>query len=434
MVYLRLYGCGGNGSSAWVAVRIIFLYNEHMEIQDLKKTQPWIVAVSGGSDSMALLHMCIAYELPVVAAHMNYQKRASAQRDMNGVRSFCAKYHIPLEIRMQEEECTGNFQAFAREKRYLFFGELIEKYNAAGVLVAHQLDDHLETYLMQKEKGAVAETFGLSTDTEIYGCRVIRPLLHHTKAQLEAYCRQHDVPYWVDESNMSDVYTRNRIRHTRIDPLSMTEKYQIEEEIKKCNERHDRLKDAARRFLQEWQYDCVSLCERNDDEQFYILYRWLHESCGVTPSKKMIQTLRIWIAQGGNGNRPCSDTYMVRKEYGMLHLIKIKGESYAYTLTNFQYLETPYFRLSDHGEIIEGVTVTEADFPLTIRNVHAGDAISLRFGTKKVARWLIDRKIPLEQRRIWPVMVNASGKIIFVSKIGCDIAHFSNNPNVFVLK
>ncbi len=410
-----------------------FLYNEHMEKAN-EKAKCWIVAVSGGSDSMALLHMCMVHHLPIVVAHMNYQKRATAQRDMEGVQAFCDKHHIPLEIRLQEETCQGNFQAFARAKRYRFFHELIEKYHAEGVLVAHQLDDHLETYLMQKEKGAMAETFGLKAETEIFGCRIVRPLLSQTKQQLEEYCYLHHVPFWVDESNLSDAYTRNRIRHTQVAALSMETKQTLASEIKEKNARHRELQEMARHFLMNWSYDCASLCQRSKQEQFYILFQWLHESCDITPSKKTIQALGIWIAQTGNGSWSIKDHDMVRKEYGKLSLIKRDGESYSYSLSHLKYIETPYFRLRDHGEVIEGVTLSKSDFPLVIRNAQAGDAITLRFGTKKISRWFIDRKIPLEQRRTWPVMVNAAGKIIFVSKIGCDIAHFSNNPNVFVLK
>ena len=80
------------------------------------------------------------------------------------------------------------------------------------------------------------------------------------------------------------------------------------------------------------------------------------------------------------------------------------------------------------------MTLHEDDFPITIRNVEEHDVIELRFGNKKINRWFIDRKIPKKERKIWPVVVNAKGNVILVPKIGCDIAHFSNNPTIFVLK
>ena len=66
-----------------------------MKLNELDKNQKWIVAVSGGSDSMALLHMCIDAELSIIVGHMNYQKRTTAQRDSDGVQTFCMQHHIP---------------------------------------------------------------------------------------------------------------------------------------------------------------------------------------------------------------------------------------------------------------------------------------------------------------------------------------------------
>lgn len=405
-----------------------------METKQEDQQKLWIVAVSGGSDSMALLQLCIMNHLPIVAAHMNYQKRATAKRDMEGVRAFCAEHQIRLEIRLQNEPCTGNFQAFARRQRYAFFEALALKYHAAGVLVAHQLDDHLETYLMQQEKGVLADTFGLARERTIGTLRVVRPLLDFTKAQLEAFCHKQQVPFWVDESNLADDYTRNRIRHTQIESMSMEDKQRLATEIAARNQQLHQNRLKAKQFLASWAQDCATLRQRSEEEQLMILDQWLFDSAGVHLSQKQLHALQKLIMQSGNANFPFGHEVMVRKEYGQLVILDQKAKSYAYTLSRLQRLETPYFRLSDQGATIEGITVNAADFPLTIRNAQVGDAIRLRFGVKRVSRWLIDRKIPLAARRSWPVVVNAAGNIIFVAKIGCDIAHFSNNPNVFVLK
>ena len=83
--------------------------------------------------------MCIDAELSIIVGHMNYQKRTTAQRDSDGVQTFCMQHHIPFELRYQEEPCHSNFQAFARKKRYEFFYELLIKYKAKGVLVAQNI-------------------------------------------------------------------------------------------------------------------------------------------------------------------------------------------------------------------------------------------------------------------------------------------------------
>ncbi|MEE1464428.1 MAG: tRNA lysidine(34) synthetase TilS, partial [Clostridium sp.] len=155
----------------------------------------YIIGVSGGPDSMALLDMCRTEGLQLVVAHMNYQKRDTANRDMELVRSYCAHFHIPFEARLQTKPCVGNFQAFAREERYRMYQELLKQYDASAVLLAHHLDDHLETYLMAKERGSMKEYLGIQEEAFIMGCRIIRPLMAYSKRELEAYCRENAVPF-----------------------------------------------------------------------------------------------------------------------------------------------------------------------------------------------------------------------------------------------
>ena len=98
------------------------------------------------------------------------------------------------------------------------------------------------------------------------------------------------------------------------------------------------------------------------------------------------------------------------------------------------YISTPFFSLSDHGRRIEGLTVSPEDFPLTVRSWQKEDEIELRYGHKKVSRFLIDRKIRRNLREIWPVIVDKNGRVIFVCGIGCDVHHYSTNQNLFVIK
>lgn len=160
-------------------------------MKQMKKLEKgtYIIGVSGGPDSMALLDMCRKEGFQLVVAHMNYKKRDTADRDMELVRSYCARFHIPFEAKLQTKPCVGNFQAFAREERYRMYRELLQKYQAAAVLLAHHLDDHLETYLMAKERGSMKEYLGIQEEACIMGCTIIRPLMAYSKRELEAYCR-----------------------------------------------------------------------------------------------------------------------------------------------------------------------------------------------------------------------------------------------------
>ncbi|MBQ2509839.1 MAG: tRNA lysidine(34) synthetase TilS, partial [Erysipelotrichaceae bacterium] len=174
------------------------------------KQGKYLIAVSGGPDSMALLNMAREEGLEIEVAHVNYHKRDTAKRDEKIVRSYCEQYGIPVHVKdVYPGDVKGNFQAYAREVRYAYFANLCRRYGLDGTVTAHQQDDLLETYLMQKEKKLGVEYYGLKEETRIKGVSVIRPLLDCTKEELLSYCEKKGLDYGIDESNLTDVYTRN---------------------------------------------------------------------------------------------------------------------------------------------------------------------------------------------------------------------------------
>ena len=109
-------------------------------IKFVSENKRYLVAVSGGPDSMALFDMVRSSGAYLEAAHVNYHKRDSADRDEKIVSSYCEKYHIPFHLLDYEDDTQrGNFQAAARKARYEFFAKICEEENLDEVLVAHQI-------------------------------------------------------------------------------------------------------------------------------------------------------------------------------------------------------------------------------------------------------------------------------------------------------
>lgn len=404
------------------------------KMKELKKGK-YIIGVSGGPDSMALLAMCIEQGLNLVVAHMNYQLRDTADRDMDIVEAYCEKYGIPFAYRMQNKKCVGNFQAFARDERYKFYKELLQQYHGDAVLLAHHMDDHLETYLMQKQRASIGEYMGIREETCIMECPIIRPLLQYTKKELTMYCIEHMIPYGIDESNLSDHYTRNRIRHSVIDHMSDEEKIRLCKTIASENLKLIELRKDCSAFLQNWDTSITVLQKLDTYFLDQVLIQYIYEQCNCYTTYQEIEIIRQLILHNANNwTRDIKTTYDIYNEYGKLCIDTKEDVSFSYTMEKIEYMTTPYFKTAASGSSTQAVSVSEKDFPLTIRNALIGDCIALRFGTKKVNRWFIDRKIPKKERKRWPVVVNALGKVILVPKIGCDIEHFSNNPSFFVLK
>jgi tRNA(Ile)-lysidine synthase len=191
----------------------------------------WVVGVSGGSDSLALLVLLLE-QLPgahtrLVAAHVNYGLRGKdSDRDETFVAEFCRVRKIPLRrlrvpsLRKRSTRVKGSLQDLAREIRYGFFRKVVVREKASGVVVAHHREDQAETIMDRLLRGAGPR--GLSGLREIQGLRfhpeekplkVWRPLLAYSKQDLQAFLRERDIRWREDVSNRSHRYRRNQIRH-----------------------------------------------------------------------------------------------------------------------------------------------------------------------------------------------------------------------------
>ncbi len=392
-------------------------------MSDVKKKV--LVAVSGGPDSMALLDM-VKDKYECYVAHVNYHHRDSALRDENIVRDFCLKYNIPF-FKEDYVESSGNFQERARIFRYEFFKDLVNEYHLDCVLIARQKDDLIETYLMQEKRNSQVYYYGLKSSVEIFGIKVKRPLLSKTKKELEDYCKKNNIEYGIDESNLGDDFTRNKIRHEVIDRMSIKEKNALVRKIRDLNKENELLNKKAKSFIDGRDKIPVEQFLEYDDK-----IRLLRYFVGIGISKKEANELIRQIKESKGFEVLIGDTYFC-KEYGYLLAYK-KEEDYCFVLDKIEYFKTKHFKISKKGSSVEAVCLKESDFPITIRNYKTGDSIKLRYGTKKINRFFIDRKISSKDRKMWPIMFNKDGSAILVPKIGCDIHHYAQNDILYMIK
>ncbi|MHB1420913.1 MAG: tRNA lysidine(34) synthetase TilS [Bacillota bacterium] len=186
--------------------------------QLLQPDERVVVGVSGGADSMALLHCLVAlgheYNVGLHVAHLNHMFRPEAVEEARfvteiaeawGVSITACNYDVPQYIK----EKRLSPQEAAREIRYAFFQKVAEKMGASKIAVGQHADDQAETVLMHLIRGGGAE--GLMAIEPLRG-KVIRPLLGITRNEIEGYCRINGIPFCQDPSNKKPVYLRNRIR------------------------------------------------------------------------------------------------------------------------------------------------------------------------------------------------------------------------------
>ena len=403
-----------------------------MELLD--KDKKYIVAVSGGPDSMALLHMCLKQKLNICVAHVNYRKRDNAFKEMESVETFCIENNIPFYCLNKEYKYKGNFQAFARKYRYDFFVKIANKYNYDCVLIGHNEDDVLETYLMYEEKKLEGEIFGIAKESSYKGLKIYRPLLSYSKQELIDYCNDNDVIYFIDESNLSNEFTRNKIRHSKVDKLNKEERIALLKEIEIKNIEKQKLVDKVEPYTNINKINVNIFNDFNLDEKLMFLRLWFSKFIKKeTYSKKFLLEIIKAIDGGNNFEIPIGDSKFVRS-YEVCEVMGNDEIVYSFDIISNRAFKTDYFTISDKGKTIEGISVKDDEWPITIRNYREGDSIKLRFGTKKISRWFIDRKIPINERKLWPIVLNNKNEVIMVPGIGCNISHYTIKPNIFVIK
>lgn len=386
---------------------------------------------------MALADMCLRSGTAFAVAHVNYHHRPEADEEEAWVRQWCRDHGIVCHVRNEAFEYTGNFEAAARTWRYDFFEQLVRQYGYAGILTGHHQDDLIETYIMQKEKNIVPEYWGLKDSMMYHGILLERPLLHMTKKELEDYCSENGIRWYLDATNLQDDYARNRVRHEVIDHLSPMERSMILREIRMENavmtERRCRVKTEIREGGTE-----LSAYRRYSPDDRLTLLRMIAEPQKQGPglSRKFLEEADHILMEHDDFVIDVRDRQLVQKN-GRFFLHKPFG-TYSYVCADLQEVmelgtkET--FRIEPGSPGVNAVTVREEDWPLTIRSWQSGDEIKMRYGTKSVHRFFIDRHIPRYMRRSWPVVVNAAGSVILVPGLGCDILHFSTSPDFNVLQ
>lgn len=188
-----------------------------------------VVAVSGGVDSMALLHALLelrsSMNLTLIVAHANHGLRgAEADAEAALVQHVAERHQVPCElghlaVKEHLHVSNGNLQEVARTKRYAFLLEVAEKWQANTIVLAHHADDQAETVLLKLIRGVGLKGIsGMAAQRRLGAVELVRPLLGVRKADLIAYCAANAVTYLEDSSNKLDKYQRNAWRHL-ISPL-----------------------------------------------------------------------------------------------------------------------------------------------------------------------------------------------------------------------
>ena len=404
------------------------------------KQESFLLAVSGGVDSMVLLESFFELQnkfstLHFSVVHIHHHLRKESDEEEEMVRNFCGERNIPLEVFHWEQgiEQTVGIEEKARKFRYQKLEESIKKNKSCYVVVAHHADDQVETVLMKLTRGSTLEGIaGMKPIRSFGNGYLIRPFLTVDKEELYKYARIHQIPYREDPSNRSLEYTRNRFRQEIIPVLKQENpkfNQKIQEFTKTLQEQQELILNLAYQWMEQelvelsvgWSWNQKTFVKQPVGMQKVILVE-LSKKLGGLLSTKNVSDIQTAIASDTSQlslNLPKG--WIFQKRYHQLLIIKEEHIEIPYQEIRVESVQLEDIVLSE-DEIVSFTAekgwemfVSSEEFPLTIRRRKPNDGFLLNENQhQSIRRWCINNKIPKEEReKLW-VVENSSKEIIAI--------------------
>lgn len=384
-------------------------FNRHKKI---------LVAVSGGADSMSLLHFLYNHQkdldIQLGIAHVNHKQRQESEHEEAYLHHWAEEHKVPFHY----SAFSGKFsENAARTFRYEFFKQVMKAYDYSALVTAHHADDQAETIFMRLLRGSrLRHLTGISAIRPFGTGQIIRPFLHLTKAQLPVTF------HFEDRSNTSLAYLRNRIRLSYLPTLSQ-ENPKIKEHLCLLAEEIGLMEQALGELTKDISTTDLSVFQQQSDAvQLFLLQNYLDSFPDLQLSKGQFNQLISYLRKNASGKMPLKNGYelvktqtyfLIRKEASislsppcLLEFGKsVEFEDYTLTFSEFNDVSNT-----------DAISIW-SDAPIVIRHRKEGDKIDLGSHHKKLRRLFIDNKI-LEKDRQKAIVGEQDGHIIFLYVAG----------------
>jgi len=404
----------------------------------------YLLACSGGMDSMCLATLLVRAGIPIEIVHVNFQLRGEeSEGDREFVQSWAKSHGIPLHLKLAETESVAKSQGIsiqmaAREIRYRFFEEIRASLNLQGIILAHHQDDQLETIFLNLLRGTGIE--GIYGMGERKGW-LIRPLLSFSRAEIQAFMSENQLLWRDDSSNLKDEYKRNNLRINGLPAI-----YGLEPDAKKnLLTSFNRLKDTGKAFsglFENWKKDKIReehpfqflpySAIQNQPGASTLLYFWLRPfGFNSDQAQSIVETLTRPVA-GAVFKSPGFLVHFDRKELVLapeperFEPINLDQNTTSLELPEGTYKVTrqEYPAQLDKNPLHAQLDESRLEFPLGIRTWQEGDRfVPLGMNSsKKISDFLVDIKMPLAKKQSVKVLVSG-GEIAWV--LGLRIADWA---------
>lgn len=373
-----------------------------------------VAGVSGGADSVALLHVLLRGGYPVEIAHLNHQLRGEeSDQDEAFVRRLAQDLDVPITVKSADVASMAaaggiSLEMAARQARHAFFSE----FNPSTIALAHHADDQVETFILKLARGAgSAGLGGMSYAQQLGHIRLIRPMLDVPRCDIIAWLTESGISWREDASNCDERFLRNRVRHTVLPLLERELNPNIRQTL-------FRTMDILREE-DEWMMESVKhlgpgdATDRPRAAQRRIIRNWLFENDVEDLDFDTVESILVLMdKRNGTSIYELNDRQRVVNEYGTLRFEDDATHRAAPTWSLS--IEAGHGWKRDPGNGI-GMLPAEASFnavkvgdsPITLRTYEPGD----RFeplgmeGSRKLQDIFTDQKIPQAMRSRIPIVV-----------------------------
>ncbi len=394
-----------------------------------------IVALSGGADSVALLFALNSikekYNLTLYACHLNHMIRGDeADSDESFVRNLCEALNIKLFVKSQDvislaKEEKISVELAGRNARYEFFAQLCDELGAK-VATAHTASDNVETVIYNLSRGA-----SLNGLCGIKPMRddVIRPLILCSRAEVEAYCKDNNLQFVTDSTNLTDEYTRNDIRHNVV-PVLKSINPDLENAVTRMSSSLTQISDyldyiselELKNAQTEYGYDVSRLLSLHSAVLNHCIYLIVKKS-GFLPENRHISLIVDAMSSGGCVDL-CVDKRAVCKQ-GLLRIVDADDDTECMSETTVDdYQFKKYYSFEELKNINKNllnncIDCDIIDDSVTVRTRRQGDTFTLpqRDITKSLKKLLNELKVPYEKRSLL-LLVAKGSTVLWLEGVG----------------
>ena len=405
--------------------------------QLLQSDDKIVVATSGGPDSMCLLHLLCEFKkkknIQIIVAHVNHKLRSESEEEANFVKKFANTLDIPYEYMEITEYHHDNLENEARQRRYAFFGKLVHQYHAKFLMTAHHGDDLMETILMRLVRGSSIKGYsGFQREVKMDGYTLVRPLITLTKEEIQNYMDQYHYQYFIDQTNYSMNYTRNRYRMIALpflkdeNPLVHLKFLKFSQELQKVNRFIDdyikellfSLKTSEGLIVSKLKELDSFLLEKIVEYELSLIYI---NDLFLIGDKNKNEVIKLILNDKPKGMVSLPNDYLAIKEYDFFKIVHHKEkEVFHYILEDEVRLTNGIIKKIDvsdkkSNDVIR-LNSKEIFLPLHVRSREVGDKICVKNlnGTKKVKDILINEKVTRNKRASLPIVTDDRNQILWI--------------------